>query len=149
MKRKRAGFFREHSLTLVAGGVLALWIVLYRVADPKTHSGAFFGNAIADWSGVLVTVVATKYLYERGSAESKPVPRKVRARLPMILEAHSLTLVLLVTGVGWLLAFARMDPGSRWGQVVGNVLSEWLQLIGVVLLTKRFFERGSAESSRK
>ena len=149
MKRKRAGFFREHSLTLVAGGVLALWIVLYRAADPKTHSGAFFGNAIADWSGVLVTVVATKYLCERGSAESKPVPRKVRARLPMILEAHSLTLVLLVTGVGWLLAFARMDPGSRWGQVVGNVLSEWLQLIGVVLLTKRFFERGSAESSRK
>ena len=67
----------------------------------------------------------------------------------MILEAHSLTLVLLVTGVGWLLAFARMDPGSRWGQVVGNVLSEWLQLIGVVLLTKRFFEKGSAESSRK
>ena len=74
VKRKRAGFFRKHSLTLIAGGVLALWIVLYRGADPKTHSGAFFGNAIADWSGVLVTVVATKY-WSRISMTKSPASR--------------------------------------------------------------------------
>jgi membrane protease YdiL (CAAX protease family) len=133
----------------VAAAVLVTWIVLYRGADPSTHWGSFFGNAIADWSGVLVTVVATKYFYERGSAESKPVPRKWTRKIPRLVEAHSLTLVLLVTGIGWLVAFTRMKPGSKWGQVVGNVLSEWVQLLGVVLLTKRFFERGSAETARR
>jgi hypothetical protein len=42
-----------------------------------------------------------------------------------------------------------MDPDSKWGQVVGNVLSEWVQVIGLILLTKRFFEAGSHESSRR
>ncbi|MEP6769953.1 MAG: hypothetical protein ABJC61_14870 [Acidobacteriota bacterium] len=148
-RKKKPGFFREHSLTLVALAIFAVWVVLYRMADPKTHAGSFFGNAIADWSGVIVTVIATKYLYERGSSESKRMPRKLRWKIPRWLEAHSLTLVLVITGVGWLLAYSRVDPESKWGQVVGNVLSEWVQLIGVVLLTKRFFEAGSAESQRK
>lgn len=146
---KKQSFLREHSLSLVAAAILGTWIVLYRRSDPSTHWGSFFGNAIADWSGVLVTVVATKYFYERGSAESKPIPKKWHKKLPRLLQAHSLTLLLLVTGIGWLVAFARMQPGSKWGQVVGNVLSEWVQLLGVVLLTKRFFERGSAESRGK
>jgi hypothetical protein len=146
---KKRSFLREHSLSLVAAGILGTWIVLYRRSDPSTHWGSFFGNAIADWSGVVVTVVATKYFYERGSAESKPVPKKWHRKLPHLLQAHSLTLLLLVTGIGWLVAFARMQPGSKWGQVVGNVLSEWVQLLGVVLLTKRFFERGSAEKRGK
>jgi hypothetical protein len=30
--------------------------VLYVYSDPKTHLGAFFGNAIADWTGVVVTI---------------------------------------------------------------------------------------------
>ncbi len=148
MKKKR-GFLREHALSLVAAAILAAWFVLYLGADTSTHWGAFFGNAIADWSGVLVAVVATKHFYERGSSESKPMPRKLHRKIPRLLEAHSLTILLLVTGVGWLVAFARMKPDSKWGQVVGNILSEWVQLLGVVLLTKRFFERGSAESSRK
>jgi hypothetical protein len=65
----------HHSLSIVCIAILILWTVLYAVSNPKTHWGSFFGNAIADWSGVVVTVVATKYLYERGSAESRP-PRK-------------------------------------------------------------------------
>lgn len=149
MARRKPGFFREHSLTLIAAGIFALWMVLYSRADPKTHAGAFFGNAIADWSGVLVIVLATKYFYERGSAESKPVPKRLARHVPRWLAAHSLTILLAVTGLGWIVAFARMDPNSKWGQVVGNVLSEWVQLIGVVLLTKSFFERGSAESRKK
>lgn len=146
---KKRSFLREHSLSLVAAAVLGTWIVLYGRWDPSTHWGSFFGNAIADWSGVLVTVVATKYFYERGSAESKPMPKKWHRKIPRLLGAHSLTLLLLVTGIGWLVAFVRIQPGSKWGQVVGNVLSEWVQLLGVVLLTKRFFERGSAESRAK
>ncbi len=146
--RKKKSFFQRHSLTLIAGAIFALWVFLYRGADPETHAGAFFGNAIADWSGVIVTVLATKFFYERGSAESKPVPHKLLRWMPEWMEAHSLTIFLVITGVGWLVAYSRMKPDSRWGQVVGNVLSEWVQLIGVVLLTKKFFESGSAESRK-
>jgi len=147
--KKKPSPLRQHSLSLVAAGVLVVWIVLYRSSSSSTHWGAFFGNAIADWSGVFVTVVATKYFYERGSAESKTPPKRWKAKIPRILESHSLTILLVVTGVGWLIAFARMKPDSKWGQVVGNLLSEWVQLLGVVLLTKRFFESGSAESRRR
>ncbi len=148
-RKKKGGFFYEHSLTIAAVAIFALWFVLYRGADPKTHAGSFFGNAIADWSGVIVTVLATKYFYEKGSAESRPVPRKFGSKIPRWLESHSLTIVLVVTGIGWLVAYSRADPESKWGQVIGNVLSEWVQLIGIVLLTKRFFESGSAESRGK
>ncbi len=66
-------FLRFHSLSLVTLGVLILWIVLYAGADPSKHAGSFYGNAIADWSGSLVIIVATKYFLERRSEESRPV----------------------------------------------------------------------------
>ncbi len=124
-----------------------LWIVLYLPADPDTHSGAFFGNAIADWSGVVLVVIGTKFLYERGSKESKPV-RGARKRLKGFLVEHSLSIALALSGVGWLVLFLRLDPTAKWGQVVGNILSEWVQVLGIVLLTKRLFERGSEESKK-
>jgi hypothetical protein len=34
------------------------------------------------------------------------------------------------------------------GQVVGNIVSEWTQIVGLVLLTKRLIERRSKESTR-
>ncbi|HEY2798303.1 MAG TPA: hypothetical protein VGK26_10485 [Thermoanaerobaculia bacterium] len=145
MRRKKVGFFREHSLSLVAAGFLILWVVLYSRSDPETHAGAFFGNAAADWTGVVMMVVGTKFLFERGSRESKPV-HEHGGRVARLLERHSLTLVLVATGIGWLVLYLRLDPTSRWGQVVGNVLSEWVQVLGVVLLTKRLFEKGSVES---
>ena len=152
-ERRRGGrrvwgaFLHEHSLSLAAAGVLVLWIVLYLPADPDTHSGAFFGNAIADWSGVVLVVIGTKFLYERGSKESKPV-RGARKRLKGLLVEHSLSIALALSGVGWLVLFLRLDPTAKWGQVVGNILSEWVQVLGIVLLTKRLFERGSEESKR-
>lgn len=136
---------RRHSLSLVVLGILALWLVLYVFSDPNTHLGAFYGNAIADWSGSAAVVVLTKFLYERGSAESKRPPNR-RTKWRSFVESHSLTIVLVVTGIAWALLFARSDPQSRWGQVVGNVTSEWLQMIGLVILTKRFTELGSKES---
>lgn len=147
MRKKRGGFLHEHSLSLVAAGILLLWLVLYLAADPETRLGAFFGNSIADWAGVVLVVVGTKFLYERGSKESKPVHRK-DSRLRSLLAEHSLTIFLVVTGLGWLAGYSRMDATSRWGQVVGNVLSEWVQVLGIVLLTKKFFERGSEESRK-
>jgi len=70
----KKSFLHQHSLSIVTILVLGAWIVLYKLSDPATHLGSFFGNAIADWSGVLVTVLATKYFYEKGSAESRRPP---------------------------------------------------------------------------
>ncbi len=90
-------------------------------------------------------MVMTKYLYEKGSAESKQPKGKLRSGSLEFLREHSLTLVLLITGIGWVLAFRAMDPGSRWGQVVGNIVSEWTQILGLVLMTKRLIEIGSKQ----
>jgi hypothetical protein len=140
---KRTNFLRQHSLSLAACGVVVLWITLYRVSDPSTHLGTFFGNAIADWTGVLVTVLMTKHLYEKGSAESKQPNGKISSRTLELVREHSLTIFLAITGIAWIVAFRAMDANSRWGQVVGNIVSEWTQILGMVLITKRLIEVGS------
>jgi hypothetical protein len=38
-----------------------------------------------------------------------------------------------------------MEPNSKWGQVVGNIVSEWRRILGLVLTTKRWMEVGSKE----
>src|SRR6202043_2693488 len=136
-------FLRKHSLSLAALAVVILLIVLYRWSNPSTHIGSFFGNAIADWTGVFITIVMTKHLYEKGSAESKQPKDKARSAAGEFLREHSLTLFLLVTGVAWVVAFRAMDPSSKWGQVVGNIVSEWTQILGFLLMTKRLIEVGS------
>ncbi|MBZ5664952.1 MAG: hypothetical protein LAO30_10145 [Acidobacteriia bacterium] len=148
MKRSGNQFLHKHSLSLAALGVVAFLITLYCRSNPNTRLGSFFGNAIADWTGVLMTVVLTKHLYEKGSGESKQPKGKVRSAVLEILREHSLTLFLVITGVAWILAFRAMDPGSRWGQVVGNIVSEWTQILGLVLMTKRLMEVGSKEGKR-
>src|SRR5438067_13825286 len=146
MPRKRKSFWQHHSLSLAAGAVLALWIFLYTRWDEHSHWGSFFGNAIADWTGLLVMVMATKWLYERGSKESKRPPHPAVAWITEAIRAHSLTIFIVLTGGAWIYAFARMDPDGKWGQVVGNIVSEWTQILGIVLLTKFLVERGSKES---
>ncbi len=141
-------FLQQHSLSLVTGAVLATWIVLYIRSNPSTHLGSFFGNAIADWTGLLVTVLATKFLYETGSAESRKPPRHWLSPAIKAMQDHSLTIFLVVTGVGWVWLFAVSNPTSKWGQVVGNIVSEWTQIFGVVVLTKRLVESHSKESRR-
>ena len=102
-RRRRQSFWRHHSLSLTAGTVLLLWIILYSVSNPDTHFGSFFGNAIADWSGVVVMVLATKFLYEAGSAESRRPPRdnSLHRWLDLVRD-HSLTIFLAVTLLGWI-----------------------------------------------
>jgi len=145
-KTKNQTFFERHGLTVVTCCVLLAWIVLYSVSDEKRHIGSFFGNAIADWTGVVVMVLATKNLYERGSKESKEPRSKLSNRFLETLREHSLTIFLLLTGAGWVLLYAYSDSESKWGQVVGNIVSEWTQIIGLVLLTKKLVEVGSKES---
>lgn len=144
--RPRSSFWHRHSLTLVASSILLLWIVLYARSDAQTHVGSFFGNAIADWSGLVMMALATKHLYEKGSAESKQPRGFLSKKWAEFLREHSLSLFLVVTGVGWGILFARMDAQGKWGEVVGNIVSEWTQVLGLVLLTKRLVEAGSKES---
>lgn len=143
--RKHSGVMKHHSLGIIASAILVTWIVAYWHFGPGTHLGSFFGNAIADWAGVVVMIYATKHLYERGSAES----RLPKGRLAPILEwlrDHSLTIFLLVTGFAWIAIYLHVDSESKWGQVAGNLVSEWTQTLGLVLLTKRFMEFHSKES---
>jgi hypothetical protein len=142
----RKHFFRFHSLSLVTLGILIFWIVCYCKSDPNKHAGSFFGNAIADWSGSLVIIVATKYFLERGSEESRPARGHLKNRIRDFIHGHSLSIFLVITGIGWLILYVRMDANSRWGQVVGNIVSEWVQTLGLVLMTKYMLEKGSRES---
>jgi hypothetical protein len=140
-------FVREHSLSIASIGIVTVWAISYCFIDPSTHIGSFFGNAIADWLGVVVTVLATKWLYEKGSVESRRPPKDdAKHQLFCKVRDHSLTIFLVITGLGWIVLFAKMDANSRWGQVVGNIVSEWTQIFGLVLLTKKLMEKKSKES---
>jgi hypothetical protein len=149
MPRKRratpASFLREHSLSLVLAGILILLFLLYTRSDPQTHRGAFYGNAIADWLGVFVFVISTKYFFEAGSGESRQPAPHFHVCVGRFLVKHSLTIVLAVTGAAWAAAYARSDVDSKAGQVVGNIVSDWTQVLGLVLITKYARERGSKE----
>ena len=144
-RRHRRSWWARHSLTIVALVLLLLWFAGYVWLDPKSHLGAFCGNAIADWSGSVVIILGTKFFYEIGSAESKPVRGRVQNPVLEFLREHSLLIFIGITGVGWALLYLRMSPDSKWGQVVGNIVSEWLQMAGLVFLTKRLVEIGSKE----
>ncbi len=147
-RRRKRGFLHEHALSIASIVIVAAWIVLYSVSNPSTHIGSFYGNAIADWTGVVVTVLATKYLYERNSAESRPLPKTVLKPALEFMRDHSLSIFLLITGAGWIILFISMDANSKWGQVVGNIVSEWTQIFGLVVLTTHMIEKHSKESRR-
>jgi hypothetical protein len=93
-------------------------------------------------------VFATKHLYEKGSAESRHPPRLALGPLMEKLRDHSLTIFLMITGIGWIALYLKLDSEGKWGQVVGNIVSEWTQIFGLVLLTKKLIEWHSKESNR-
>ncbi|HWM24351.1 MAG TPA: hypothetical protein VNP98_05970 [Chthoniobacterales bacterium] len=145
-KSRKKHWLHEHSLSIVSILLLLAWIIGYSFNSPASRLGAFFGNSIADWSGSVVLILGTKFLYEIGSAESRPIKNKKSNRWLELLYEHSLLIFLALTGIGWLALDLRMNPDGKWGQVVGNIVSEWLQMAGLVFLTKRLIERGSKES---
>src|SRR5436190_22064960 len=106
-RSRKKYWVQEHSLSIVSVSLLIVWIVAYRLSDPTTHLGAFFGNAIADWSGSVVIILGTKFLYEIGSAESRPLGNRKANRWVEFLYEHSLLLFLGVTGIGWLFLYLR------------------------------------------
>ena len=140
---KKKSFLHRHSLSLSALGVVIVLTVLYSHSNQQTHVGSFFGNAIADWTGVFVTIVMTKFLYEKGSKESRQPKGILPDKVLELLREHSLTIFLVITGIAWVIAFGKMDPESKWGQVVGNIVSEWTQILGLVLMTKKLIEVGT------
>jgi hypothetical protein len=93
-------------------------------------------------------VLATKYLYEKGSAESRKPPHRLLAPIWNTVQAHSLTIFLLITGVAWVVLYLHMNSEAKWGQVVGNIVSEWTQILALVVMTKRLVEARSKESEK-
>jgi hypothetical protein len=91
--------------------------------------------------------VAPKFWFERGSPESR-VPSVLRGKVPKLLHEHSLTVVLVLTWIGWIWWYVRIDPNGKAGQVVGNIVSEWSQILSLVWFTKYLIERGSKQSHR-
>jgi hypothetical protein len=145
-RKSKSSWLARHSLSLVAGTLLIVWFVGYVYLDPQSRLSAFCGNAIADWSGSLVIIIGTKFLYEIGSRESRPLQGRSKNALVELLREHSLLIFLFVTGIGWTVLYMGMkDPEGKWGQVVGNIISEWVQMAGLVFLTKRLVEIGSKE----
>jgi hypothetical protein len=147
-RQTKSSFIRKHSLSLASIAILIAWIASYSVSDPSTHLGSFFGNAIADWTGVVVTVLATKFMYEKGSAESRKPPITWLGPVHEFLRDHSLSIFLLITGIAWVALYVAMDSEGKWGQVVGNIVSEWTQIFGLILLTKKLIETHSKETSK-
>jgi hypothetical protein len=147
-KTRKKNWFHEHSLSIVTVLLLLAWIVGYCCSSEESRLGEFFGNSIADWSGSVVIILGTKFLYEVGSAESRPLRKRKHNRWLELLYEHSLLIFLAVTGLGWLVCYLNMNPDEKWGQVVGNIVSEWLQMAGLVFMTKRLIEHGSKESRR-
>lgn len=146
-RKEPEGFLKQHSLTIALTAILVFWIEMYRRSDPRTHLGAFFGNSIADWLGTLMFIVSTKYFFEIGSRESRPVHARRHYAGVRFLIQHSLSLVIVMTGVAWVVLFARSDPNGKAGQVFGNIVSDWWQLLALVVMTKYLRESGSKEGA--
>ena len=103
----------RHSLSIVAAALLLLWIGGYHCLDPKTHLSAFCGNAIADWSGSLVIFLGTKFFYEIGAKESRPLRGQSLNRAWEFLREHSLLVFIGVTGIGSALLCLKTKPDSK------------------------------------
>ena len=83
---------------------------------------------------------------DRPKASLYPEPDYPWQPVREFLVEHSLSIFLLLTGIGWVVWFIKSDPTAKWGQVIGNNVSDWNQIIGLVLLTKRMIEKHSKES---
>ncbi len=140
---KQPSFLKRHSLSLAAALVVLLVFIAYTLSNPSSHSGAFFGNAIADWTGVFVSVLAAKHLSERKVRQRLPPGSPLSAHISRLTHNHSLSIFLSLTGLVWLFLYLQMNVEAKWGQVVGSLVSEWTQNLGFVFMTKRFMERNA------
>jgi len=136
-------FLHRHSLSLTVLCFLLLWIFLFQKTEDTSRFKDLYDNAIADWAGALIIMVVTKYLHEKGSTESRPFKEVAKTPFSRFLVEHSLSLflgALLMINIG---VWNHLDPKSPAGEVAGNTLSQLLQLLALVLLTKKLFEQGA------
>ena len=138
--RKQAGTFRQHSLGLAVAAIVLLWLWLY-ARRSETRRGAFYGNALADWLGSLMIVIATKYFYELGRRRAAA---RTRGPVPLHPVSHRPLADYRPRPQrrGVARPDASLDPQGKAGQVVGNILSEWTQVLGLVIMTKYLWEIG-------
>jgi len=71
------------------------------IYTPDPHPGSFLGTPVADWTRLLMTVLATKCMYEKGSVQSKQPPRPAVGLVWEWLRDPALTIFLSVTRAGW------------------------------------------------
>src|SRR5579884_4093173 len=108
-RHRRSGFVHRHSLSIATITILTLWTILYIYADPSTHCGSFFSNAIADSSGVLVTLLATNYMYEKGLPERRSSQHEGGQTVLPFRRDQSVALFRLRRNIGWHKLFSAMD----------------------------------------
>ena len=131
--KRRKSFLHRHSLSLVTAFVLCTWITLYIRFNPSTH-----------WAPSSATQSPTGLAFSSQSSPRSICSRSVRWRAgcpPPWLRpvAHWRILVEHLSGDHrcWVdMAVRQIDPNS-WGQVAGNIVSEWTQIFGMVWLTKK------------
>ena len=127
------------------GGILALSGSCCICSDPHSHAGSFFGNAIA-------TGPASSSRSWQQSGSSKRARRKAVSLAGCTATEPSSSFTSTPSHSFWSpdSAGSICSPGSirkaKWGTVVSNIVSEWSQQIGLVLLTKKLIEPGSKES---
>ena len=143
--RKSQSFLRKHSLSLAALAVVLALIGLYLLRSGDSprlvlrERDCGLDRSLRHYRDDEVSI--RKRIDREQAAEGH-----FAVSVAEFLREHSLTIFLVITGIGWIVAFAAMDPASKWGQVVGNIVSEWTQILGLVLLTKRLIEVGSKEN---
>ena len=65
---------------------------------------------------------ATKYFFETGSDESRKPAAHFHLRVARMLLNHSLTIVLRLTGIAWIVVYAHSEVNSTAGQVIGSTM---------------------------
>jgi hypothetical protein len=61
----------EHSLSMALAVTWIGWIWWFAHIDANGRTGQVVGNIVSEWGQTFSLVIFTKYLYERGSKESK------------------------------------------------------------------------------
>jgi hypothetical protein len=63
------------------------------------------------------------------------------------LQQHGLSIAVMGILLMWLALYRQSDrdANGKAGQVVGNIVSEWTQILGLVVMTKYVGEIGSKE----
>ena len=141
---RRPSWFREHWLSLALSGLPDISPLDVHAVGPGDASRRVLRKCDCRLARACSSSsIATKYLVEIGSRE----PAAIRALSVRVLAVAAGALVDARPGDhrasagSWL--YARHDVDGKSGQVIGNVVSDWTQVLGLVLITKYPRENGA------